>query len=43
VGRDYPVDPPANGMMLLVDQKSDVQAIDRRQPNLPLKKVGRER
>jgi hypothetical protein len=30
-------------MVRLADEKSDGQAIDRSQPNLPLKKVGRAR
>ena len=36
VGLD--VDPPAYGLVLSVDEKSQIQALDRTQPGLPLKK-----
>ncbi|MDB5567925.1 MAG: putative transposase [Tardiphaga sp.] len=32
------VDPPAHGVALSVDEKSQIQALDRTQPGLPLKK-----
>ena len=32
------VDPPAHAIVLLVDEKSQIQALDRMQPGLPLKK-----
>jgi transposase len=32
------VDPPAHAVVLLVDEKSQIQALDRTQPGLPLKK-----
>ena len=32
------VDPPARAMVLSVDEKSQIQALDRTQPGLPLKK-----
>jgi transposase len=33
------VDPPAHAVVLSVDEKSQIQALDRTQPGLPLKKV----
>src|SRR5260370_7325969 len=36
------VDPPAHAVVLSVDEKSQIQALDRTQPGLPLKK-GRAR
>jgi transposase len=33
------VDPPAHAIVLSVDQKSQIQALDRTQPGLPLKKA----
>ena len=35
------VDPPAHAIVLSVDEKSQIQALDRTQPGLPMKK-GRE-
>ena len=32
------VDPPAHAIVLSVDEKSQIQALDRTQPELPLKK-----
>ena len=32
------VDPPAHAVVLSVDEKSQIQALDRTQPGLPLKK-----
>ena len=32
------VDPPAHAVVLLVDEKSEIQALDRTQPGLPMKK-----
>ena len=32
------VDPPAHAIVLSVDEKSQIQALDRTQPGLPLKK-----
>src|SRR5512144_2962962 len=32
------IDPPAHAMVLSVDEKSQIQALDRTQPGLPLKK-----
>jgi hypothetical protein len=37
------VDPPAHAIVLSVDEKSQIQALDRTQPGLPLKKVGQAR
>jgi transposase len=37
------VDPPAHAIVLSVDAKSQIQALDRTQPGLPLKKVGQAR
>jgi transposase len=34
------VDPPAHAVVLSVDEKSQIQALDRTQPGLPMKKVG---
>jgi transposase len=36
------VDPPAHAIVLSVDEKSQIQALDRTQPGLPLKKVAPE-
>ena len=36
------VDPPAHAVVLSVDEKSQIQALDRTQPGLPLKKAGPE-
>jgi hypothetical protein len=35
------VDPPAHAIVLSVDEKSQIQALDRTQPGLPLKKGAR--
>ena len=35
------VDPPAHAVVLSVDEKSQIQALDRTQPGLPMKKVRR--
>ena len=32
------VDPPAHAIVLSVDEKSQIQALDRTQPGLPMKK-----
>jgi hypothetical protein len=32
------VDPPAHSLMLSVDEKSQIQALDRTQPGLPMKR-----
>jgi hypothetical protein len=32
------VDPPAHAVVLSVDEKSQIQALDRTQPGLPMKK-----
>jgi hypothetical protein len=32
------VDPPAHAVVLSVDQKSQIQALDRAQPGLPMKR-----
>jgi hypothetical protein len=32
------VDPPAHAVVLSVDEKSQIQALDRTQPGLPIKK-----
>jgi hypothetical protein len=34
------VDPPAHAIVLSVDEKSQIQALDRTQPSLPLKTGG---
>jgi hypothetical protein len=34
------VDPPAHAVVLSVDEKSQIQALDRAQPGLPMKKGG---
>ncbi len=34
------VDPPAHAIVLSVDEKSQIQALDRTQPGLPMKRVG---
>ena len=34
----YGIDPPAHAIVLSVDEKSQIQALDRTQPGLPLKK-----
>jgi hypothetical protein len=36
------VDPPAHAIVLSVDEKSQIQALDHTQPGLPLKKGARE-
>ena len=36
------VDPPAHAIVLSVDEKSQIQALDRTQPGLPLKKAALE-
>ncbi len=37
------VDPPAHAIVLSVDEKSQIQALDRTQPGLPLKRAARAR
>ncbi len=37
------IDPPAHAIVLPVDEKSQIQALDRTQPSLPLKRPGRGR
>ena len=37
------VDPPAHAVVLSVDEKSQIQALDRTQPGLPMKKAALER
>jgi hypothetical protein len=32
------LDPPANAIVLCIDEKTSIQALDRTQPGLPLKK-----
>ena len=34
------LDPPAHSLVLSVDEKSQIQALDRTQPGLPIKKAG---
>ena len=36
------LDPPAHSLVLSVDEKSQIQALDRTQPGLPMKKAGRD-
>jgi hypothetical protein len=36
------VDPPAHAVVLSVDEKSQIQALDRTQPGLPMKKGAQE-
>src|SRR5450759_3530154 len=35
---DFVLDPPAHAVVLSVDEKSQIQALDRTQPGLPMKK-----
>ena len=37
------VDPPAHAIVLSVDEKSQIQALDRTQPGLPMKREGSAR
>jgi hypothetical protein len=37
------VDPPSHTVVLSVDEKSQIQALDRTQPGLPMRRAGRER
>jgi hypothetical protein len=37
------LDPPAHAVVLSIDEKSQIQALDRTQPGLPMKRAKRAR